>query len=216
VRAVRREAVGANTKTTAQAKDVLLVLPAIIVDPTGAKECLSHQPFQPCRLHVHVHVVVRRHFFHTWSPWLSPHLSSFLQQLIPIECVKKEKSLNTAGLSYIFMSMSFSYNYKSPFLLLPPLFIAEELPDSCRFQAQKESVYFLLCRFFSSLLDKNELMTQREREREREKQFSFYFLFWFYGYFVFKLFVNFLFLKKRKQKTKYKNFNKGSQSLSKF
>jgi hypothetical protein len=114
------------------------------------------------------------------------------------------------------MSMSFSYNYKSPFLLLPPLFIAEELPDSCRFQAQKESVYFLLCRFFSSLLDKNELMTQREREREREKQFSFYFLFLFYGYFVFKLFVNFLFLKKRKQKTKYKNFNKGSQSLSKF
>ena len=43
MRTVRGEAVGADAKTTVQAKDVLLVLPAILVDPTTTKECLSHQ-----------------------------------------------------------------------------------------------------------------------------------------------------------------------------
>jgi len=41
---VGREAVGADAKATVQAKDVLLVLPSILVDPTSTKECLSHQP----------------------------------------------------------------------------------------------------------------------------------------------------------------------------
>jgi len=41
---VRRETVGADAKVTVQAKDVLLVLLLILVDPTIAKECLSHKP----------------------------------------------------------------------------------------------------------------------------------------------------------------------------
>ena len=45
VRVVRRKAVGAKRKATEQAKDVLLVLPEIQVDPTTTKECLSHQRF---------------------------------------------------------------------------------------------------------------------------------------------------------------------------
>lgn len=63
---MRREAVGANTKAAEQAKDVLLILPAILMDPTPSKECLPHQPLQPCRLHFHIHhhhlVITSSHF----------------------------------------------------------------------------------------------------------------------------------------------------------
>ena len=53
--AVRREAVGADAKATVQAKDVLLVLLVILMDPTTTKECLSHKPLKPCsRFHTHV------------------------------------------------------------------------------------------------------------------------------------------------------------------
>lgn len=42
MRAVRRKAVRANTKRTKQAKDVLLVLPLILVDSTTNKESVGH------------------------------------------------------------------------------------------------------------------------------------------------------------------------------
>jgi hypothetical protein len=42
---MRRKAVRADTKATEQAKDVLLILSATLVDPTTSEECLCHQSF---------------------------------------------------------------------------------------------------------------------------------------------------------------------------
>jgi hypothetical protein len=62
MRAMRRKAVRADAKATEQAKDVLLILSAILVDPTTSKECLCHQSFKPCRLHTITH---HHHFITT-------------------------------------------------------------------------------------------------------------------------------------------------------
>jgi len=53
VGAVGREAVRADAEAAAEAEDVLLVLPPVLVGPAAPEEGLPHKPFQPPRLPHH-------------------------------------------------------------------------------------------------------------------------------------------------------------------